>query len=80
MIVKDEALPTGAEKITALICELMEDVEALHRRLDGNKPRSMARMQEERRKRWQQVLAIVEAAVEELAEQRRQAEAVGRLQ
>jgi hypothetical protein len=65
-IVKDEAAPTAVEQLAMTICELQEDIDELRDRLDGNKPRSMLHMRKLRAQRWNETLAVVEAAVAEL--------------
>jgi hypothetical protein len=53
---------TPAEKLAMLICELRNDAEELRYRLEGRRPGAIEEYVE-RKRRWKEVLAIVEAAV-----------------
>jgi hypothetical protein len=44
------------------ICDLQEDIDNVRRRLDGRPPPSPEAMREERTRRWERTLALVEAA------------------
>jgi hypothetical protein len=58
---KDEPEPTAAEKLAMDICELREDIDNLHIRLGLLPPRSPEEMTKERARRWERVLALVQA-------------------
>jgi hypothetical protein len=66
IVTKDEPDPTAAEKLAIEICELQIDLEELRYRLDGRRP-SPESVREERARRWERVLALVQAAVDAAA-------------
>jgi hypothetical protein len=59
-----EPEPTSAERLTMVIVELQIDVEELRWRLAGRRPEPEVETAE-RRVRWEQTLAVVQAALGE---------------